>query len=403
MARNTPKNTEETEPIEAPAESKRKSKPAGNGKWARFMAFMRDPRVQKIIGIFTVLFSVFTLLACVSFLISGDHDQRLVLGQYDDQLHPDEHYSNWMGKIGAHVAWFFMNKYFGVGAIFLPLIIFVIGWRIWWGRDLMPFWKTIRLSALAMLFFPLAIGFLFHHRVEGLERTIEISCNPNLVGGYGYLATLWCTFTLGWWGTLMLLLFTIGAFLIFNFNHQVEAAWVRFSEWWADMLKPNPKDDEEDEDEPTPLANAAPNVVRNEVAKPVETTVEVKAPIEEPEAPWHENEVTFETETEQEEEEIEEEIAHELDMEVEEPEDEPEEELTEEELVISTPISGGSTTIQMDEDSSVEVKGAEEELSEEDIQRNIESLGPFDPRLDLSRYAFPPVDLLKAHGGQGPQ
>jgi S-DNA-T family DNA segregation ATPase FtsK/SpoIIIE len=415
VARNTPKNSEENEPAEAATESKRKSKPTGNGKWARLMAFMRDPRVQKIMGIFTVLFSVFTLLACISFLFSGEHDQRLVLGQYDDQLHPNEHYSNWMGKIGAHVAWFFMNKYFGVGAIFFPLIIFAIGWRIWWGRDLLPFWKTIRLSALAMLFFPLAIGFAFHHRVEGLERTIEISCNPNLVGGYGHLATLWCTFTLGWWGTLMLLLFTVGAFLIFNFNHQVEAAWARFSEWWADMLKPNPKDDEEDDEEPTPLANAAPTAVRNEIAKPQETTIEVKTPIEEPEAPWQEKEVTFETEIQEEEQEedeenqeveeeddeieVQQEATQELEMEIE----DSEEDSTDVEPTRSTTGSGGSTTIQMDDDFSVEVKGGEEELSEQEIQRNIESLGPFDPRLDLSRYSFPPVDLLKAHGGQGPQ
>jgi S-DNA-T family DNA segregation ATPase FtsK/SpoIIIE len=159
-----------------------------------------------------VWFSVFTLLACVSFLFNGAHDQRLVLEQYDDQLNKNEPYTNWMGKMGAHVAWFFMNKYFGLGALFLPLILFVIGWRIWWSRDVMPFWKTIRLSALGMFFFPLAVGFLFHERVEGLDRTIEISCNPNLVGGFGHLATVWCVFTIGWWGTLMLLLFTVGAF-----------------------------------------------------------------------------------------------------------------------------------------------------------------------------------------------
>jgi S-DNA-T family DNA segregation ATPase FtsK/SpoIIIE len=288
VARNTSKHIEEPETTETPADNKRKAKSNGTGKWARFINFIRDPRVQKIIGIFTVLFSVFTLLACVSFLFNGAHDQRLVLGQYDTPQSQNEPYTNWMGKIGAHVAWFFMNKYFGLGAIFLPLIIFVIGWRIWWGRDLLPFWKTIRISALAMFFFPLAIGFLFHHRVEGLDRTIEISCNPNLVGGYGHLATVWCVFTIGWWGTLMLLLFTVGAFLIFNFNHHVEAAWVRFSEWWADMLKPNPKEEEEEEEEEKkPIMAAAPVVVRNEInTPPAETTIEVKVPIVEPEALW---------------------------------------------------------------------------------------------------------------------
>ena len=409
MARNTSKHTEDTEIAESTAENKRKGKSAGTGKWARFMNFLRDPRVQKIFGIFMVLFSVFTLLACVSFLFNGAHDQRLVLEQYDDQLNKNEPYTNWMGKMGAHVAWFFMNKYFGLGALFLPLILFVIGWRIWWSRDVMPFWKTIRLSALGMFFFPLAVGFLFHERVEGLDRTIEISCNPNLVGGFGHLATVWCVFTIGWWGTLMLLLFTVGAFLIFNFNHQVEAAWVRFSEWWSDMLKSNPKEDEEeDEEESKPIMAAAPPVVRNEVATPpAETTIEVKAPIVEPEAPWEEKSVLFEEEPEEDLEEDIEEITEEPE---EEELDEPEMPESTESLELETELpimerspSGGSTTIQVDEDFSVELNQSEEELDEEEIHRSIEALGPFDPRLDLSRYTFPPVDLLKAHGGQGPQ
>ena len=413
MARNTTKNAEENDTPETTSESKRKGKSTGTGKWAAFMNFMRDPRVQKIGGIFLVLFSAFTLLACISFLFNGSHDQRLVLGQYDDQLNPNEPYTNWMGKIGAHVAWFFMNKYFGLGALFLPFILFVLGWRVWWNRDVLPFWKTIRLSLLGMFFFPLAIGFLFHHKVEGIDRTIEISCNPNLVGGFGHLATVWCTFTLGWWGTLMLLLFTVGAFLIFNFNHQVEAAWVRFSEWWADLLKANPKEEEEEEEEDTkPIMAAAPAVVRNEIVPPQpETTIEVKAPVVEPEvAPWDQNDETPEEEQIEEEEELLDEPEIELTTELreepepiefEEPEESEEEELIP--LVTERSSSGGSTTIQVDEDFSVELNEAEEELSEVEIQRSIESLGPFDPRLDLSRYSFPPVDLLKAHGGQGPQ
>ena len=413
MARNTSKQEEPELP--EPKEVKRKSKPSGDGKWARFVGFLSDPRVQKIFGIFTVLFSVFTLLACVSYLFNGEHDLRLILGQNTDQLSQNEPYSNWMGKIGAHVAWFFMNKYFGLGALFLPLIIFVIGCRIWLKRDLMPFWKTIRLSALAMFFFPLAIGFMFHHRVDGLERTIEISCNQNLVGGYGHMATLWTTFTLGWWGTLMLLLFTVGAFLIFNFNHQVEAAWVRFSEWWADLIKPKPQEEDEEEEEVKPIMAAAPQVVRNEVVNtPPQTTVEVKAAIIEPEAPWEEKSVVFELEEEEEEPEImeeeipEEELMEELPVPAsaeEETEEETDDELISEELEITRPAAsgGGTTTIQMDKDFSVELEQGEEELSDAEIQRKIESLGPFDPRLDLSRYTFPSVELLKPHGGQGPQ
>lgn len=403
MAKNTIKNSakEEEEDI-APAELKtpkaKKTTPAGTGRWAKFMSFVREPRVQKISGIFLVLFSVFVFLSCASYLLTGEHDQRLVTAiDNEDALSQQEPYQNLMGKIGANVAWFFMNKYFGLGALFIPLIIFLFGIRIWLKRDILPYWKTIRLSIMAMFFFPLAIGFIFHHRVDAYARTIEITCNQNLVGAYGHFATEWCTFTLGWFGTLLFLLFTLGAFLIFNFNHKVEAAWASVAEWWknrAKAIEPGEEEIEELNKSETRKSNANNQIPvdDNHTNKPINslaaneivstTPLDIETPVESLDS------IDFaEEETELEELEI-----------ITSPEVD-----TLEHVVLPARGIDQAVPIIDDADFSVEVEQGEDELDESEITRTIEELGPFDPKRDLSRYALPSIELLKPHGGQGPQ
>lgn len=414
MARNTIKNTAQEDEPETPVKEEKpsRSKKAGNsnngnGRWARFMAFMREPRVQKISGIFLVLMSIFFFLSFASYLFTARHDLRLVLGpEAAESLSGQEPYKNWMGKIGAHVAWFFMNKYFGIGALFLCLIGFIHGIHIWLKRDILPYWKTFRLSIIAMFFFPVAIGFLFHHRVDGPDRTIEITCNQNLVGGYGHFATEWLTYTLGWSGTLMLLLFVTGAFIIFNFNHGVEALWTRFTEWWKNRAKAiAPEEEELDEIEPEKQnekkqEKTAPPIIPVNTRKP---EMEINQAIEEPEIEPESEPETIVHELEldeeiEEEEETEEEIVDDSEL-------EPVEEMVENGMEL-TPLAAGASaasSLMVDEDFSVEVEQGDDELSESEISQKLEELGPFDPRRDLSRYTLPSIELLKPHGGQGPQ
>jgi S-DNA-T family DNA segregation ATPase FtsK/SpoIIIE len=418
VAKNTIKKLADEEIAAAKAEektskNKKVSSSSSDGKVNKIKAISKEPRIQKITGIFLVLFSVFVFLSCVSYLFNGQNDYRLVQSvETVDNFSQNEPYKNWMGKIGAHVAWFFMNKYVGIGALFIPFILFLVGIRIWLKRDLLPFWKTMRLSVLGMLYLPLLIGFFFHNRVDGFERTIEITCNQNLVGGYGHFATEWCTYTLGWSGTLLLVFFVFGAFLIFNFNHALEVAWARLAEWWknrAKAIEPDPDElaevaslsnqvkPQQQQAVPTPYNNS----VKNEPVQKQEELVEE----EEDEIPLDE--------------------LPDLELKVEEQQPVNEPQLEEEEILTplvvepepeveasmdfdlstepTTPAAAPTELATDDDDFSVEIEQGEDELTEEEIKRKVEELGPFDPRRDLSRYTWPTLDLLKPHGGQGPQ
>ena len=57
------------------------------------------------------------------------------------------------------------------------------------------------------------------------------------------------------------------------------------------------------------------------------------------------------------------------------------------------------------DDIEIEVETVEEELSETDNLSNklVEDFGQFDPTLELSKYQFPPLDLLKKYDSEGIQ
>ncbi len=473
MARNTLKNKEEEQEDTAPKASAKKSAGSGTARFGKLGAFLADRRVQKILGIFLVGFSIFTLLACVSYLFTGEHDLRLVLGQNAGGLSTQEPYKNLAGKMGAHVAWFFMNKFFGIGALFLPLILFLVGVRTWLRRDILPFWKSVRLSVLGMLYFPLAFGFVFHHRVDMYDRVIEITCNQNLVGGYGHFATEWCTYTLGWMGTLMGLLFVAGAFAIFNFNHQVESGFARLGDMMKREPKPKKAEEDEEDDEPTTITvrHEAPKNTLSSIANSLlrETELEeLEDDLEPHQEPFlsEKKEVTsvantqaqpeqvVATEvTEEHEQVLEQETLTQTELEV-----APQVEVVNETSVLSqTPSLELETESETEPDTwldhgalaagavgtaamaaaaptteaesneftfdsaapsavpvlekpdlsdlgmEVEMPIAEEELSEHEIEQKMQEFGPYDPKLDLSRYELPAFELLKPHGGGGPQ
>lgn len=433
MAKNTPKNTakQKAEP-EVAAAAKKKNNASSSGT-SSFKNFMSDPRVKKIAGIFIAAFGVYLFLACLSYLISGGHDQYLITGDTTvSDFSEHEPFRNWMGKIGAHLAHFFMFTYLGIGAFFVAFVLFLWGVRVAFNREPLPFYKSIRLSVLGVLYFPLLIGFLFHNRVDEFERTIEITCNDRFVGGYGHFATEWTTFTLGWFGTLMLLLLVAGAYFIFNHNHMVDSLWARIKEWWAnrkaekaakaealaaDIAELDEADEEEEADENEseaekktiiqPLGNSLredksfPEMIdlhsedEEEGPEPYLTT----KPSQPEPAPSTAVEVAPEPVQKNTN------IQFHFD-------NEPEE-------VSSPPISPNPTSdavsheepapVQPSPEAELAVDGLEVEapqeeslLTDEDLENKVQEFGEYDPKLDLSRYELPSIELLKPHGSGVP-
>jgi DNA segregation ATPase FtsK/SpoIIIE, S-DNA-T family len=382
------KEIREEAPEEAP-KAKKPAKAASGDRVSGIRAFLADERFRRIAGIFISLFALYLFVSCLSYLFSGGRDQHLILAQGEPGPTAETLYANWMGKVGAHLAHWFMFNYIGVGAFFLSLILFIWGFRVAFRKSILPLARTIRLSVAGMLYFPLLIGFLFHHVEELPQPHVVLDCNDRFVGAYGIFATEWCRFTLGWTGTLMGLLFVTAAFAIFNFNHQVDALFVRLRDWWAsrrDLITP----DEEEQNEEGLAAPEAP-----------ETVVSI--------SPSLKNEFRDampENQTEEDEEEDipMDELPEPVLIQEEADEEEPEELLPRPLAAPAvTPARGLGLGDLSDLGMEVEGPAEEQELSEAEIEERLQDIGEYDPKLDLSRYEFPTIELLRPHGGAGPQ
>jgi DNA segregation ATPase FtsK/SpoIIIE, S-DNA-T family len=375
------KNEFRKDPAEEPEDrgpaSGRTRRESTDGKFTGIRAFVSDARVRKIFGLFLVIFSIYLFIACISYLFSGGQDQYLILETGDTPQETEEPlYANWMGRMGAHLAHFFMFNYIGIGAFFLCLMLFLWGFRIAFRRSILPLFKSLRLSVAGTLYFPLLIGFLFHHRVELPDPHVVLECNDRFVGGYGLFATQWAIFTLGWTGTLLLLFFGAAAFAIFNFNHQVESAWERLKDWWRARQASIAPDEDELEDLATEEEQDEPVVVpANSWKNTVTVSPKITTPEEEETEP---DPATPDVETE-----------------------------SELELPSPPPVSPVNPVFDLEgiEDLGMEIEGPaqEEELSDQEIEGRLQEFGEYDPKLDLSNYKMPPIDLLKAYGGTGPQ
>ncbi|MBL7937932.1 MAG: DNA translocase FtsK [Flavobacteriales bacterium] len=376
---NTKRNTvREEADSAAPTKRKRKDAPAGEGRWARFKAFLVDERTHKVVGLFLVLASAYLLVAFTSFLFTWRIDQDLIGRSWSEIFSPDVHAENWLGKVGALTANQFIYKWFGIAAFAMVLWSFLGGIRILLDKWLLPARRTLGWTAMAMLWFPTVLGFVFRGEYMFLG------------GGVGFAITKHLTTLLGNFGTGALIMFALGGFLVFTFNPSFR--WLADA---MDKLKPAPKAEVEAVVTEAPVM-ATPGVrvrVKDEpVAAPALETMIAE-------------EESFETAEEEveEKEEVEEDVLDEAIEAVKEDEDAVPLELDTTPFEVVEPVASpvmSSVAELNDSISGMSVTSAPEEktLTEDQIEEKLKEFGEYDPTLELSSYELPPIDLLVDHG-----
>jgi len=364
---NTKRNAVREEPEAAAPVTKRKRKEkeselAGDGRWARFKAFLANERTHKVFALFLVLFSAYLLVAFTSFLFTWRIDQDLVGRSWGEIFSPEVRVENWLGKLGALTAHQFIYKWFGLAAFAMPLWAFLCGIRILLGTWLLPARRTLGWTAMAALWLPTVLGFAFRGELIFLG------------GGVGFAITKHLTGLLGTFGTGALIFFSLAAFLVFTFNPSF--SWLQAA---FDRLKPQPK--VEEEVVAMEEAVVVPGVRVREPDPSSEAGVTIM------EAPSHSLGVTDAVETA--EEETEDEAVEEV----------PELELETTPFEVVEPISSPVVS-SLDDLNGMSVVAMTEErrLSEDQIEEKLKEFGEYDPTLDLSSYELPPVDLMVDHG-----
>ncbi|MCF8223999.1 MAG: DNA translocase FtsK [Bacteroidales bacterium] len=305
-----------------------------------------NENIKFISGLLITGFSVYLFFAFIAYLFWWKTDQSFdassVLSGAEIQVR------NWSGKSGAWFADILINKGFGLAAFFIPVILASIGLRLLHIKKI----KALRISrdlVIGTILLSVILSYIFGH-ADGM-----LGSGPG--GAHGYFVSRWLNAFMGKLGTGVLLLVVVLSYLLVVFNIRPS-----FSNIKLFAGKENANEPEE---------------------KPVSDLIEEKQDIND--EPGFSINRTIDEEQE-------------IDQETGSGEDTVNTDNVSKENIDNTagPIIN---EIGSDEDSngvtiSIERAEANDQLSDEELARLKEN---YDPRLDLSAYKMPPVNLLEDH------
>lgn len=185
-------------------------------------------KVKSTIGVTLLLLSVYLFLANFSYLLTWEEDQNRVMSKglfellFDDNKEP---VANWLGKFGAWSSHLLIYRWFGLASFAIPLIAFVVGFKMLFNIAILPVAKTISASVLTLVWLSLFFGY-FSKQVSYAG------------GAFGYQVNDWLKLSLGRFGALILILAFgyVISMIIFNVNFKKIAAWFNNSK--SDDISP---------------------------------------------------------------------------------------------------------------------------------------------------------------------
>ena len=334
-------------------------------------AFFTSERTRFISGLILSVLTIYLALALLSFFFTGASDQSKVenLG-IRDMLSNHGSVENWTGVRGACISDLLMNRWFGVSSFMILYFLGSVGLVLMKIRRINLLNRFI-FSAAVMVLTSCTLAFLF---IKGYEDTFLY-----LGGQHGYYIVQALKDNVGVSGTFLFLLTFFLIIAIFSSKKTIPFLQRLFDFAWVHKIS-MPKFRKKKKEEERVGIEVEPKESDRE--KESEPSRGCASPVVEP---------AFDTEKE-----LEEAEKHTV-----EPGDPAESGAGDEEDTgtVVAPSGGMPPEGQSSEgDSSDASSGLEIEIApEEEEDYNGSALGNYDPRLDLSRYVFPNIDLLEVY------
>ena len=100
-------------------------------KTSRMAMIAKSETTHFVIGLISVIFAVYLLLAFTSFFFTGAADQSILDHQQPGELmQTANNVKNYAGARGAQVSEYLINECFGVAAYFIVLFLAVMGMKL---------------------------------------------------------------------------------------------------------------------------------------------------------------------------------------------------------------------------------------------------------------------------------
>ncbi len=388
--------------------SSSKKRSNSNSKFQQISEFLSNDKVHQVFGAFLIAYSLFSLTSCISYLYYWKYDDNLINNSVRDIIFSNELVvKNWMSKLGALNAHLFIKKWFGVASLIFPFIFFIYGVKLLFNIHLLPIARTSRILTIAILWISFVLGF-------------SLSNTPWAIfgGAFGNQLSFWLVGLMGKIGTIITILLIFVSILIIEFNvsfRNLKLKRIKQRERQENDSSLNANEEsEEEEEESTPNSTSflnqifrknnynhtpKPDTFSDEEVEEEALNFEIKR-VEKPSDEKHND--TFE-------------ITNKM-MEVDNTKNQPESNATENNfdnseeqeydfnsITLTTTSSKSSVDGTNNQEQTIIQNGLEIIVPKEEIAADgeqIEQLNhytidtPFDPRLDLSNYKFPSIDLL---------
>jgi len=300
--------------------------------------FFRNEKFRFVLGLIVFLIAVYFLISFISFLFYGAADQsKLDLKLKDLIMDREIEVLNIGGKSGAFFSEIIINKGFGLASFLLVYMLGVTGLRII-SKNIIRFRRNLVYSLVTLVWLSIALGTIFTKSEDGSFIYYG--------GYYGFIMKTWLQSMIGLIGVIFLLLVTGITLVIVRFKGAYPLA--------KKLLTPKPKTEKVKAD----------NVPAHEVlfeektiSKVIENDDVVKA--------------IFGSEGDDDE----------IDMEI------------AREIEVIAPKSQVESKERDDDELDIPQK-IDDDDSEEYFAEGLEE---YDPKLDLSSFKFPTLELLEDH------
>ncbi|MDR1370862.1 MAG: DNA translocase FtsK [Dysgonamonadaceae bacterium] len=323
------------------------------GEPSKIRQFFTSEVTHFITGLIILIFTIYTTLSLVSFFFTGAADQSRIEGL--SIFHPGSisGIRNWTGTRGACLSNVLMNEWFGISIFFILLFFAFLGLKMMKVKYF-NLLKSFILCSLGMIWSSIALAFFFSPFFK--DTAVYIG------GKHGYILSDILVENFGYPGTFFIILIVfvvIMAFVsartvpvlrkIFTLNYAKKIPAVKLSpknKTVEDNKDPNDDSPEDDVIEKQNLLDPRPNIL-------VEDETSEGRPF-----------IPTGTDTD---------------------------------FVIVVPPDEEYTTDtpkKEPENNSAENPAGKKEEEANDL---LTELGPYDPKLDLSNYRFPAIDLLKKY------
>ena len=295
-----------------------------------------------VLGSFLVILGILLFIALLSYLFTGESDQS-VLGDFTNRTVET---NNWLSKVGAWVSELLIYKGFGISSFLFSGLLFLSGISVLINSSKKRLWRNWFWGTLVIIWGSILFGFAF-----------EMA--PKLGGVIGFELNLLLQDYVGKIGTALLLIFCFIVYIALRFKvgpQQIAHLFVRTKKELQSELS-------EENDSSTSI-----NESISEENDSTKSAFEVSLENLEPTISNHSS------------------IYSPSDLEVNSPTEEP-----------SVANKNEEAPLEMKIEASVE------ELSETDnlASKLVEDFGEVDPTLELSKFKFPSLDLLKQYDSEG--